>query len=248
VDKVFFTATGESAKSILKNVSFQLEPGESMAVVGPRASGKSTLARRIVGVWKPTIGVVRLDGADVFTWDRTDFGNHVGYLPQDIELFSGTVRDNIARMQVGEPEMVVDAALRAGIHQMILELPKGYETQIGEAGAILSGGQRQRIGLARALYGKPRLLVLDEPNSNLDSDGEDSLRQIIARASADGVTVIIIAHRPAILTSIDKMLVLRNGVVELFGPRQEVMSHLIPGGKLRTVETEPAPPPMLLAR
>jgi PrtD family type I secretion system ABC transporter len=220
-ERLTFAYPGSDA-SALQGITFETLPGEALAVVGPSAAGKSTLARLLVGVWPPSSGVVRLDGADVSRWDRADFGRYVGYLPQDVELFAGTVRDNIARMGTLPPDAVVNAARMAGVHDMILRLPMGYETEIGEGGAVLSGGQRQRIALARALLGRPRLLVLDEPHSNLDSEGDLALCDAIQAVKDDGGAVVIIAHRPSLLEHVDKILVLRVGQVHAYGGSSEI--------------------------
>lgn len=227
-ERLVFAAPG-SEKAIIKGVSFELNAGESMGLIGPSASGKSTLARLLLGVWQPLSGTVRLDGADIASWPRKRLGRHIGYLPQDVELFAGTVAENIARLGEPESQAVIGAAQRANAHEMILRLPQGYDTQIGEGGAALSGGQRQRIGLARALYGKPRLVVLDEPNANLDGEGEAALTQAMAGLKQAGVTLIVISHRPSLLAGTDKLLVMREGALELFGPRTEVLARLTRG-------------------
>ncbi len=225
IEQVIFIPPG-AQNPVLKGVSLSVGAGEILAIVGPSAAGKSTLARLIVGAWQPTKGAVRLDGADVYAWDRVDFGRHVGYLPQGVELFEGTIEENIARMNEGESEAVVEAAKLAGVHEMVLRLPDGYRTEIGEDGGMLSGGQRQRIALARALFGRPRLIVLDEPNASLDTEGEEALLRAMVAAKSDGCTVVAIVHRPSLVSRADKVLFLRDGVAELFGPRDEVLPKL----------------------
>jgi ATP-binding cassette subfamily C protein/ATP-binding cassette subfamily C exporter for protease/lipase/ATP-binding cassette subfamily C protein EexD len=220
---------------ILKNVTFELPAGEVLAVIGPSGSGKSTLCRLITGVWPPASGSVRLDDAEVHTWDRADFGRHVGYLPQEVALFAGTVADNIARMADAPDEAVIDAARRAGGHEMILRLPAGYATEIGPQGAVLSGGQRQWIGLARAMFGDPCLIVLDEPNASLDQAGEAALVEAIGRLKAHRTTVILVAHRPSLLVDVDKLLVMRDGAGVLFGPRDEILPRLMVQRQARAV-------------
>lgn len=225
VEAVHVTPPG--AKSpVVHGVSLQLNAGDVLGIIGPSASGKSTLARAILGIWPPVSGKVRLDGADIASWDRDDLGPYVGYLPQDIELFDGTISDNICRFGTVDPEKVVTAAKLAGVHELILRQPEGYDTVIGGAGGVLSGGQRQRIGLARAIYGSPKLLVLDEPNSNLDDQGEKELVAAIMRIKAQGCTVIIISHRTLILSAVDKLLVLKEGTAVSFGPRDQVLQAL----------------------
>jgi ATP-binding cassette subfamily C protein/ATP-binding cassette subfamily C protein EexD len=225
VEGVTYTPHG-AAKPVLQKLTLEALPGEALAIIGPSAAGKSTLARLMVGIASPQEGSVRLDGADVFDIDRASFGRAVGYLPQDVELFPGTVRQNIARMAEGHPERVVAAAELAGVHEMILRMPKGYETEIGEAGCFLSGGQRQRIGLARAVYGQPVLVVLDEPNSSLDAAGEEALNAAVQALKAAGSTVVLIAHRPSLLAQVDKIAILNEGRLQAFGTRDAVLSQM----------------------
>jgi PrtD family type I secretion system ABC transporter len=225
VEAVNYALPGTS-KLILREVSFRLEPGEALGIIGPSGAGKSTLARHLVGVLAPTTGAVRLDGADVSRRAYEVLGGHLGYLPQDVELFADTVAANISRFQAGADAGVVQAAQRAGVHDMILRLADGYDTEIGEAGAVLSGGYRQRIALARAVFGNPSLVVLDEPSSNLDSDGDTALNECVLQLKAAGVTVVIVSHRPATLATVDRILVLTDGAVQAFGERNEVLARL----------------------
>ncbi len=226
-EKIYFHAKA-SEKPIIKDISFQLGKGESVGIIGPSASGKSTLARLLTGIWTPSSGTVRIDGADIAIWPRDQLGKYIGYLPQDVELFPGTVSENIARLAKVESADIISAAQKAGAHEMILKLPKGYDTPMGDGGTVLSGGQRQRIGLARALYGNPKLIVLDEPNSNLDAEGEAALLHAIKQIKQDSVTLIMVTHKPGLLVDIDKVLLLREGVMELFGPRDAVLARLLP--------------------
>jgi ATP-binding cassette, subfamily C, type I secretion system permease/ATPase len=226
VERVSYVHPGQNV-AMIKGVSFSLTAGESLAIIGPSAAGKTTLIRLLIGTLPPSIGSVRLDGADVYQWMREDFGRHLGYLPQDVELFGGTVHDNIARMANAAPENVYEAAKLAGCHEMILRLSNAYETQIGDEGQYLSGGQRQLIGLARAMFGRPKLVVLDEPNSNLDGESETALLQALERLKALDITVVLVSHRPVLVQGVDKVLVLKDGAIEILGPRLEVMKRLM---------------------
>jgi ATP-binding cassette, subfamily C, bacterial exporter for protease/lipase len=219
-------APPNSRAPVLHGLSFRVDTGDILGVIGPSASGKSTLARLMVGVWPAAVGTVRLDGADIYQWNRDQLGPHIGYLPQDIELFGGSIAENIARFGQVDSAKVVEAARLAGVHDMILRLPKGYDTLVGDNGTGLSGGQKQRIGLARALYGDPSLIVLDEPNSNLDEVGEVALRQAIERLQAAGKTVVLITHRTSILAATTKLLLLVDGQLRMFGPTAHVLAAL----------------------
>jgi ATP-binding cassette subfamily C protein/ATP-binding cassette subfamily C protein EexD len=226
VERVSYAFPGQGV-ALIKGVNFALQPGESLAIIGPSAAGKTTLIRLLIGTLPPSAGTVRLDGADVYQWMREDFGRHVGYLPQDVELFDGTVFTNIARMSEAEPGAVYEAAKLAGCHDMILRLPNGYDTQIGDGGQHLSGGQRQLVGLARAMFGRPKLIVLDEPNSNLDGDSEAALTSALERLKEQGTTVVLVSHRPTLVQGVDKVLLLKDGALEMFGPRAEVLKRLM---------------------
>lgn len=236
VEGLTHVMAGDS-RPLLRGVSFALPAGEVLGVIGPSGAGKSTLARHLVGVPSPYAGVVRLDGADVGVWSRGTLGQYVGYLPQDIELFAGTVAENINRFQPGDDEATIRAANMAGVHELILRLRDGYDTQIGEAGAVLSGGYRQRIALARAVYGKPSLVVLDEPSSNLDAEGDAALARCIEALKRQGTTVVIVSHRPASLGVADKLLVLQDGAVVMMGTRTEILSRLARGPQLQAVKS-----------
>lgn len=216
----------DARKPIIRGVGFQVAAGEAVGIIGPSGAGKSTLARALLGVWPSLAGTVRLDGADISQWRREELGPYIGYLPQDIELFEGTISQNISRFGPVNAPAVVAAARMAGVHELVLQLPDGYDTLIGANGGGLSGGQRQRIGLARALYGEPRLVVLDEPNSNLDEAGEKMLAEALQKLKQSRATVFVITHRPGVLAQVDKLLVLNHGELSLFGPRDQVLARL----------------------
>ena len=243
-EQVIVVAPGATAP-IVANVSFRLTAGEAVGIIGPSGAGKTSLVRTLVGIWPPAKGAVRLDGAAINQWDQTLLGRHIGYVAQRVELFNGTISENISRM-AAEPdsEAVLEAARDAGAHDMILRLPSGYDTVIGDSGTILSGGQQQRIAFARALYGRPFLVVLDEPASNLDNDGEIALQQAVVNLKARGAIVVLIAHRPNALAHCDKVLMIANGAQQAFGPRDEVLRKVLarpaqapaaPAGNLKVV-------------
>lgn len=227
VENLFLGAPGTGAP-ILKGLNVRVAPGTLIAVIGPSAAGKSTLARGLVGVWAPAAGAVRLDGADVHRWRKDELGPWIGYLPQDVELFEGTIGENIARFGELDAERIVSAARRAGVHELVLHLPQGYDTPIGEGGLALSGGQRQRIALARALYGDPALVVLDEPNANLDEAGDAALIAALRRLKEERRTVFVMTHRANVLGVADAVIVLANGVIQAHGPRDAVLKALAP--------------------
>lgn len=212
---------------VLKGINLLIEPGSQLAVIGPSASGKSTFVRALLGIYRPVKGSVRLDGAEIHQWNREQFGNHIGYLPQDVELLDGSVSENIARFGSVDPELVVEAARAAGIHEMVLRMAEGYDTRLlGGGGGALSAGQQQRVGIARALYGNPRIVVLDEPNSNLDQAGDAALLTTLAELKRRGSTVIVVTHRTNILQQVDRILMLAEGQVAMYGPRDEVLAAL----------------------
>lgn len=241
MDRVSFGVPG--AKSVIVDeVSLAVRPGEAIAVIGPSASGKSTLCRMMVGIVQPIAGEARLDGSELSHWDPVQLGQHIGYLPQDVELFPGTVKDNIARMGESDDEAVVAAAELAQAHEMIQQLPEGYETQIGDATLRLSGGQRHRIGLARAVYGDPKLIVLDEPNANLDQAGEAALSAAIDSLKKRGAALVIVGHRPSTLALADKIVIMKAGRVEAFGPREEILQRMRAAANARPAEPGPVVP------
>ena len=237
IEAIVVCAPG-TQRPLIQNVTLRLEAGQGLGIIGPSAAGKSTLARAMVGVWPLLRGTVRLDGASLDQWDAATLGRHIGYLPQDVELFDGTVADNIARFEAEpDPQKIVAAAEAADVHQMILHLQDGYETRIGEGGSALSAGQRQRIALARALYGDPFLVVLDEPNSNLDSEGEAALTKAITSIRTRGGIAVVVAHRPSALAAVDLVAVMAGGALQAFGPKDEVMK------KVMQPASAPAPAP-----
>lgn len=215
-----------SAKPIIAGVNLAIPSGAQVGIIGPSAAGKSTLIRAMLGLYAPAAGTVRIDGADIRQWDRTALGQHIGYLPQDVELLDGTVSENIARFGELDPDEVVNAASMAGIHEMVLQLPKGYDTVIQGEGNLLSAGQRQRLGLARAIYGHPRIIVLDEPNSNLDQEGEAALARALQGLRKEGCSVVMVTHRPSILREVDLIAFMRAGQLAAFGPRDEVLKAI----------------------
>jgi ATP-binding cassette subfamily C exporter for protease/lipase len=239
VEQVVAAAPGSNFP-ILKGVHFALQPGEVLGVVGPSASGKTTLARLLTGIWPAQQGKVRLDGADVALWDKLELGPNVGYLPQGVELLEGTVAENIARFGELEPAKIEAAGRAVGLHELILDLPDGYDTPVGRDGAVLSGGQRQRVALARALYGDPAFVVLDEPNSSLDEEGDAALSAAIASMKARGTTFVVMTHRTSVLAVVDKLLVLRDGQMQAFGPRDEVLAAIAKAAQQAQQPPQPA--------
>ncbi len=223
VDKAILGAPDDPAV-IIKGVSFNIEPGKALGIIGPSGSGKSSLAKAIVGIWPVRSGSVRFDGAEINQWNPEKLGPYIGYMPQDVELFDGTVAQNIARFTEVDPDLVVLAAKKAGVHDLILTLPDGYDSNMGPSGQALSGGQRQRIALARALYGKPKILIFDEPNAHLDTMGETALANSIDIAKSDLCSIILISHKPSLLNKVEDIIVLKDGVVVNFGPRDQILS------------------------
>jgi PrtD family type I secretion system ABC transporter len=242
LERVTLCAGGDGAP-LLKQVSLALVPGECLGIVGPSGAGKTTLLRALLGLRRPQAGTVRLDGVDLQAWPREQLAQAFGYLPQDVQLFAGTVAQNIAQLGAVDAAQVVEAAQRAGVHELIARLPQAYDTEVGESGAVLSGGQRQRIGLARALYGKPPVLVLDEPDAHLDSAGADALRQTIDALKQAGTAIVLVSHHPALMRHADRLAVLRDGALECLGPRDEVLARLA-GRTVHTLHPVPDAAPV----
>ncbi|ALU49026.1 type I secretion system permease/ATPase [Pseudomonas aeruginosa] len=240
VERLCAAAPGRE-QALLQDLGFALEPGEALGVIGPSGSGKSTLARLLVGAWQPLSGAVRLDGADLRQWSAAALGPHIGYLAQDVQLFAGSIAENIARFAEVDAEKVVAAARLAGVHDLVLRLPQGYDTRLGDGGAGLSGGQRQRIGLARALYGRPALIVLDEPNASLDEAGETALAEAIAAMRRHGSSLVLVTHKPAVLALTDKLLLLHGGRLQRFGATAEVLASASPPAAAAPAPTRPTP-------
>jgi ATP-binding cassette subfamily C protein len=229
-------------KVVVQDASLRLEAGSGLGIIGPSGSGKSSLARLLVGAWQPARGRVRIDGASLDQWSPEQLGKHIGYLPQDVELFSGTVAQNIARFDTeADPQAILAAAAAAGVHELITDLPEGYDTQVGESGNALSAGQAQRVALARALYGNPFLVVLDEPNSNLDAEGDEALSRAIAGIRSRGAIVVVVAHRPSAIAGVDLLLMMANGRVQAFGPKEEVLARVVQREAPRTLKVVPEP-------
>jgi ATP-binding cassette subfamily C protein len=236
VEAISIVPPGEQ-RVVVQDVTFTVEAGTGVGVIGPSGSGKSSLVRALVGVWTPFRGKVRLDGAALDQWSSDVIGRHIGYLPQDVELFAGSVAQNICRFDPeATSETIIKAAREAGVHDMIIKMREGYDTQIGEQGTALSAGQAQRVALARALYGNPFLIVLDEPNSNLDSEGDEALTRAVRAARERGAIVIVVAHRPIGIEAVDQVLVLKDGRMQAFGPKETVLGQVL--------QRVPAPPPI----
>ena len=227
VEAVSIVPPGDQ-RVIVQDVNFAVEAGSGVGVIGPSGSGKSSLVRALVGVWMPARGKVRLDGAALDQWSSDVLGRHIGYLPQDVELFAGTVAQNICRFDPeAKSDAIIAAAKEAGVHEMIIKMREGYDTQIGEQGTALSAGQAQRVALARALYGNPFLIVLDEPNSNLDSEGDEALTRAVRGARERGAIVVVVAHRPIGIEAVDQLLVLKDGRMQAFGPKETVLGQVL---------------------
>lgn len=239
VEGVVAAAPGGGAP-ILKGLNFKVSPGEILAIIGPSAAGKTSLARVLMGVWPAAVGKVRLDGVDIYQWNKTELGPYLGYLPQDVELFEGTLAENIARFGDVDMEQVEAAARVVGLHENIADLPEGYDSQVGSDGCFLSGGQRQRVALARAIYGNPKLVVLDEPNASLDEAGDLALAQALEMLKARGVAVVVISHLTSVLRVVDSLLVIQEGAVKLYGKRDEVLAVLYP----QSIKGKAAPAPV----